>query len=106
MPESDTPIALSLVIIDRNLVRRRHLIAQLFFAGRRKTKDLLPHFARFHAQIDFHRWRSAANPANHLAVHLYPERLIVSQLAIGTEHLFAGEQSAARKTLAHGPFQA
>src|SRR5262245_14281530 len=105
MPESNTPMALSLCVMNLLFGRRRHLIAKLLFTGRSKTEYLMPHFWRFHAQIDLRRRRRSANPLDHLAVHVDAQRLEITQLAVRTKYLLAGQKLCLRKARAHDPFE-
>src|SRR5580765_7949137 len=104
MPESNTPMGLSLFVM-KTSSERRHLITELFFAGRRKAEDLLPDFARLHAKINLDRRRLPANPFDHLSVHLDSQRLEVTHLAVRAEHLLAGQKPALRITLTHHSFK-
>src|SRR5581483_4370770 len=100
MPESKTPMGLSRFAICGS-GERRHLIAQLFFAGGGKTEDLAPDLGRFHAQVNLHRRRMAANPSHHVSIHRDAQRLKVAQLAVRAEHLLAAQKPALRIALAH-----
>src|SRR4030095_4947266 len=91
--------------MDSSLVRRRHLVAELFLTSGGEAKHLLPDFARFHAKINFCSRRMPANPANHLAVHLDTLWIKIPQLAVRAEQLLACQQCRLRKSRAPHAFE-